>query len=69
MKVSTLKNIVEGEELTISYMGHSVDRAMLNENYGFECNCLGCLEKITAAEEVKKLTDAGVPLRSRHKFA
>jgi hypothetical protein len=43
MVVSTLRRVKQGDELTISYMGWSVDRNLLKENYGFECDCPGCL--------------------------
>ncbi|KAG0645592.1 Zinc finger MYND domain-containing 1 [Hyphodiscus hymeniophilus] len=44
MKVSTLRDIVAGTELTISYMGYSVNRKLLKQNYGFDCDCSSCVE-------------------------
>jgi hypothetical protein len=64
MRVSTLRDIAEGEELTISYMGYSVKPALLKENYGFECDCPGCSEGIAAEEERKRLDATGAPLLS-----
>ena len=68
MKISTLRDIVAGEELTISYMGWSVDRNLLQQNYGFQCDCPGCMEDRAMEEEAKKLAGATPPLRSRHRF-
>jgi len=43
MTVTTLRNINMGEELTISYMGYSVNQNSLQQNYGFQCDCPGCI--------------------------
>ena len=69
LRVSTLRDVAAGEELTISYMGYSVDRKLLKENYGFECDCPGCGEAKKIEEEAKRLAAAiPLPLRSRHHF-
>ena len=40
--VTTLMDVAEGEELTISYIGWSNNTSRLYENYGFWCDCQGC---------------------------
>lgn len=52
--VSTLREVAAGEELTISYMGKQVDRRLLQLNYGFQCDCPGCLEAKEAEAKVQK---------------
>jgi hypothetical protein len=67
--VSTLRDIDAGEELTISYMGWSVDRGILKHNYGFDCDCPGCLQEIEAEAEAGKESakvTAIPPRRHRH---
>lgn len=51
MVVSTIKDTFDGEELTISYMGWNVNQQSLKTNYGFECDCPGCLEAKAMEEE------------------
>ena len=66
--MSTLRGIVSGEELTISYMGWSVDRRILKHNYGFNCDCPGCLQEIEAEAEAKKASAKVVAIPSRHHY-
>jgi hypothetical protein len=44
------QNIIEGEEITISYVdpewpGH-LRRDILKRDYGFECHCPRCIEEL-----------------------
>ena len=68
MKVSTLRDVTVGEELTISYMGYSVNQKLLMANYDFECDCPSCTEKKRMEEEAKEQAAVAQPLRSRHRF-
>merc|ERR550517_220448 len=58
----TLRNVKEGEEMTVSYINTTETRdgrqSLLKDRYNFDCNCEGCdLNKEEIQQEMKNVSE------------